>query len=76
MSIMIDTPEGISFLQMCARRGALRLELLGMHRRGQSAYSICKEVYGLRGSRERVLSQMDTMIEEILQQRKEQHHGA
>lgn len=63
MSMVFDTPEGIEFFQLVARRGALKMETLGMKRRGQSAYSICKEAYGLKGSRENVLSQMDAMIE-------------
>jgi hypothetical protein len=61
---MIDTPEGIAFVQLVARRGALRLETLGMKRRGRSAYSICKSEYGLKGSRESVLKQLEAMIEE------------
>ena len=60
--IVIDTPEGIAFFQLCARRGALKLEVIGMRRRGRSAYSICKEVYGLKGNKESVLKQMDDLI--------------
>ncbi len=61
---VIDTPEGIAFVQLCARRGALKLELVGLKRRGRTAYSICREVYGLKGSRLKVLAQLDAMIEE------------
>jgi len=60
---IIDTPEGIDFYQLVARRGALRMELVGMKRRGRTAYSICKQVYKLKGSRERVLAQMTELIE-------------
>jgi hypothetical protein len=60
---VIDTPEGINFVQLVARKGALRLEMLGMRGRGPSAYSIIKSEYGLKGSRESVLAQMDTLIE-------------
>jgi hypothetical protein len=63
MSIMLDTPDGVKFYQMGARKGALSLEIAGMRRRGQSAYSICKQVYGLTGSREVVLWQMEWMVE-------------
>lgn len=62
--IVINTPEGIAFVQLCSRRGALSLECKGLKRRGQSAYSICKQVYGLKGSKEKVLAQMDAMIED------------
>lgn len=60
---VIDTPDGIALAQLLARRGALRLEVLGMKRRGRSAYSICKEVYGLKGSKESVLKQMNALVE-------------
>ena len=60
--IVVDTPNGIAMFQLCARRGALKLEILGMHRRGPSAYSICKKVYGLKGNRQSVLEQMEALI--------------
>lgn len=68
---VIDTPEGINYVQLVARKGALRLEMLGMRRRGRSAYSIIKSEYGLKGSRESVLAQMDTLIEKALAERSE-----
>lgn len=66
---VIDTPEGIAFMQMAARRSALRLEIAGLKRRGRSAYSICKSEYGLRGSRESVLRQMQALIDAELAKR-------
>jgi len=59
----LTTPTEIDFFQLVARRGALKLELVGMKRRGRTAYSICKQVYGLRGTRQRVLAQMNDLIE-------------
>lgn len=64
MPTVIDTPEGIAFFQLLARRGALQLEIKGIKRRGRSAYSICKEVYGLRGTRQAVLAKMNALVEE------------
>jgi hypothetical protein len=43
---------------MIALEKALKLELLGMKRRGQSAYSIAKQHYGLKGNREKVYNQL------------------
>ena len=63
--VIINTPEGIEFVQMVARRGALKLETKGMKRHGQSAYSICKQVYGLKGNKLSVLAQMDKMIADV-----------
>ena len=50
------------FFVLCARKGALKLEIAGMKRRGRTAYSIVKEAYGLKGSRQSVLDQLRTMI--------------
>ena len=44
--------------RMIALEKALKLELLGMKRRGQSAYSIAKQHYGLKGNREKVYNQL------------------
>ncbi len=66
---IIDTPDGIAFVQLIARKGALKLELRGLRRRGRSAYSICKSEYGLRGSRESVLAQMQAKVDKVLSDR-------
>lgn len=64
MSTIVHTPEGIAYFQLCARKGAIKLEIVGLSRsRGaRSAYSISKEVYGLTGSREKVVEQLEEMI--------------
>lgn len=49
-------------VQLLSRRGALSLEIKGMKRRRRSAYATCKEVYGLKGSRQKVLDQLNEMI--------------
>ncbi|RLD03102.1 MAG: hypothetical protein DRI65_13575 [Chloroflexota bacterium] len=54
----------IDFIQMCTLRGALRLELKGMKRRGKSAYAIIKRNYGLRGNKQSVLTQLCEKIEQ------------
>jgi hypothetical protein len=57
--VMIDTPDGIAFAKAAARKGALAIEIeTGLRKRGQTAYSIVKEVYGFRGSRESVLADL------------------
>ena len=58
---LVTTPDGIAAFQFRARMGALRLETLGLKRSGRSAYSICKREYGLKGGRESVYRQMETM---------------
>lgn len=58
-----ETPDAIAFVQLCARKGALSLELKGLRRHGRTAYAICKSEYGLKGSRKSVLAQMEALIE-------------
>ena len=61
---VLDGSEGTEYYRLLALRGALRLELKGMKRRGRSAYSIAKQVYGLKGTRQSVLDQLTAMVEE------------
>ena len=65
--MIIDTPDGIELFRLCALRGALKLEVLGMTRRGRSVYSMVKVEFGLKGSKKRVLEQ----LEEVITKRKE-----
>lgn len=58
----ITEPDRIAFAQMLARRAALKLELKGMTRHGRSMYVVCKEAYDLKGSRQRVLDQLDALV--------------
>jgi len=57
-----DSPEVINNFRLRALRGALKLEILGMKRRGRSAYSIIKEEFGFKGSRQKVLAQIEEKI--------------
>lgn len=65
---VIDTPEGIAFFQMAARKSALSLELKGLRRSSgrRTAYSICKSEYGLKGTRQSVLRQMQALVDAAL----------
>ena len=58
-----DTPERIDAFRLRALRGALKLEILGMKRGGRSAYSIVKEEFGFKGSKIKVLQQLEEKIE-------------
>jgi hypothetical protein len=64
--MIIDTPGGIAFYRLAARKAALSLEVKGLSRGGRSAYSICKEVYGLKGSKASVLAQMEQLVEDAI----------
>ena len=58
-----DTPEQIDAFRLRALRGALKLEILGMKRGGRSVYSIIKEEYGFKGNKQKVLQQLEALIE-------------
>lgn len=65
--ITLDTPEKIDMGRFIILRSALKLECLGMTRRGQSAYSILKAEYGFKGNKKSVLKQVEQIIEEVKQ---------
>ena len=55
----------VDTFRLLALRGALRLEIKGLKRRGRSVYSIIKEEFGFKGNKEKVLSQMNQLIKEV-----------
>ena len=57
-----DSPEAINNFRLRSLRGALKLEILGMKRRGRSAYSLIKEEFGFKGNRQSVLAQIEEQI--------------
>lgn len=65
MVTVANTPNQIEMFQFLARRSALKLEILGLGRRGQSAYSICKQAYGLKGTKHSVYDQMSQALEKM-----------
>lgn len=67
MTLVFDTPEGIAFYRLCAVRARCKLELQGLRSR-RSSYAAAKRIYGLKGSRQRVVDQLDTLIEEAHEQ--------
>ena len=60
--MIADTPEEIEFFRLRALRSALKLEILGMKRRGRSVYSIIKEEFGFKGSKQKVLQQLENAL--------------
>ena len=68
--MIIDNPEDIDLYSIMAKRSALVLEMRGMKRRGRSAYSLIKEEFGLKGSKQRIFEQLTEIIEIIKEYRK------
>jgi hypothetical protein len=65
MSTVITGDDWILF-SFIALESALRLEVKGMKMsRGRSAYSIVKDRYQLKGSKQRVLEQFNQIVNEL-----------
>lgn len=64
--MMITGKENIANARLLVLRSALRLEVRGMKRRGRSVYSIVKEELGFKGSKQKVLDQLNKYIEKNL----------
>jgi|TARA_R100001530_G_scaffold15436_1_gene13790 hypothetical protein len=61
--IVANTPDQIEMFRLLAMRGALKLELVGMKRRGQSVYSLIKEEFGFKGNKQKVFDQFERYIQ-------------
>ena len=62
MTSIIKGKENVDIYRLKVLRSALYLETQGMKRRGRSVYSIVKEEYNLKGSKQKVLDQLDKII--------------
>lgn len=64
----IATPEGITYFSLASLKGAVKLEALGMKRRGPSATSIARKQFGLkaRASHQEVIAAIQTKMDEML----------
>jgi hypothetical protein len=65
MTTTLHTPHAIHFARLATLRSALSLDTQGLHRRGRSVYSIVKEEFGFRGSKQKVLEQLEAHIDKI-----------
>ena len=63
-TIVLDTPQAIDGFRTRMLRSALKLEVLGMSRRGVSAYRMVKDEFGFKGSKQKVLDQLLAYIKE------------
>tara|TARA_Y100000004_G_scaffold52695_1_gene58486 strand:- start:15 stop:233 length:219 start_codon:yes stop_codon:yes gene_type:complete len=65
MAIMLDTPEQIEMARYLTMWSGLKLEVKGMRlTRGVSCYKMIKDTFGLKGSKQKVLDQFETMLED------------
>lgn len=59
---VVSGREQIDFFRLVAIKGAVKLEALGMKRRGESALSAAKKLYGLKGNAKSVHKQLEAMV--------------
>ena len=64
MSYALTNPDDITRYRIRTLRSALKLEILGLKRKGQSVYQMVKQEFGFTGSRQLVLEQLNTYIKE------------
>ena len=69
--MIADTPYKIELYRLLSLRAALRMEVAGLKGRGKSAYAIAKQELGIKGSRQKVLDQVNQMIQSM----KEEQQG-
>ena len=69
--MIADTPYKIELYALLSLRAALRMEGAGLKGRGQSAYAIAKQELGVKGNKQKVLDQVNQMIQSM----KEQQQG-
>ena len=67
--MIADTPYKIELYRLLSLRTALRLEVVGLKGRGRSAYSIAKEELGIKGNKQKVLEQVNEMIQSVKRER-------
>lgn len=63
---VLDQDHKIMFFHFLTQRGAIRLEGKGLrHSSGRSVLAHVKRTYGLKGNRDKVLTWMDRVVEEV-----------
>ncbi|MDB4490239.1 hypothetical protein N9045_01845 [bacterium] len=65
-----STKQEISNVRLVALKGALKMEVAGMKKRGRSAYAIVKEEFGFKGSKQKVLEQLEAHLKALAMQEK------
>ena len=65
-TVVLDKPNEIAFARMATLKAGLKLEMIGMRKRGQSCYAILKHEYGLKGTKQEVFNQVQAMVDKEL----------
>jgi hypothetical protein len=62
--MLLDNEQQIAEFRIRTLHKMLKLEILGMTRRGQSAYTIIKQETGLKGSKQKVYDQLTEILKQ------------
>ena len=62
--MLITGKENIDAFRLRTLHKMLKLETLGMTRRGQTAYAIIKQETGLKGSKQKVYDQLTELLKQ------------
>jgi len=63
--IILDTPEQIQMARYLTMRSGLKLEIQGLRlTRGVNCYKMVKDTFGFKGSKQKVLDQLDNFLRE------------
>lgn len=65
-AMTITEPAQIEVARLLTLRQMLRLEMLGMTKKGRSAYSILKSEFGFKGSREAVFAALTEWRNQVI----------
>ena len=67
--MILTKPYEIDWFRLLHIRRGLRLEIAGMKSRGRSCYVIAKEELGMKGNRQKVLNQVNEIIQSVKRER-------
>ena len=62
--MLLDNEQQIAEFRLRTLHKMLKLEILGMTRRGQSAYAIIKAETGLKGSKQKVYDKLTEILKQ------------
>jgi len=63
-TIVLDSPDQIFHFRLASLRGALKLEMLGMKRKGQSAFAQLRAL-GYKGTKAAILASVDESLKKL-----------
>lgn len=63
-TIVLDSPEKIFHYRLASLRGALKLEMLGMKRKGQSAFAELRKL-GYKGTKAAILVSVEQSLKKL-----------